>query len=292
VFAHHVARGASNYFLGSPSLMLALALYEHDSGQPIRQIDSWGIDTSDPQHGQQRQSWSYWLAQAHARGIETGGTSCGYMAEPERDAGLAGLREQVGDYLQDAVQAPGHKNYVVASYATSNEPYLSHAARLQDECAALGLECDVTMLPARPAGEPWKDSILHCQRIGQTILDGLNKHGRPVIYMDADDHIVKAPTLPDGLDVGMIRNQERQHYEPRGLPYLPMSQVCAFAPTEAARAALALVLQMEAHVTGHRALNGLWAAMERTGTVKDISAHFRGCIEQTPNRSRTTVCKT
>ena len=50
VFEHH----DTNYFLGSPSMMLALALWEHDNGQEIEEIRSWGIDTSDPSHAQQR----------------------------------------------------------------------------------------------------------------------------------------------------------------------------------------------------------------------------------------------
>ena len=46
----------TNYFLGSPSLMVMVALYEHDMGDKLSEIRSWGIDTSDPSHSQQRQS--------------------------------------------------------------------------------------------------------------------------------------------------------------------------------------------------------------------------------------------
>jgi hypothetical protein len=89
----------SNYFLGSPSLMLMLALYEHDNGEPVEYIQSWGIDTSDPQHGQQRASWAWWLAFAQQRGIDIGGTANAFQAEYERDDGLRGLREQIGDEI-------------------------------------------------------------------------------------------------------------------------------------------------------------------------------------------------
>jgi hypothetical protein len=91
VFAHHIGGQGSNYFLGSPSLMLALALWEHDRGATIGQIDSWGIDTSDPQHGQQRQSWAFWIGQAMQRGIRFSGTATEFFAEPEKDDGLRGL---------------------------------------------------------------------------------------------------------------------------------------------------------------------------------------------------------
>jgi hypothetical protein len=98
-------RTAANYFLGSPSLMMALALYEHDCGATVKEIRSYGIDTSDPQHKQQRQSWSYWCSQAQARGIELGGTAADYMTEPDMDAGLAGLREKIGDEIKKHIKA-------------------------------------------------------------------------------------------------------------------------------------------------------------------------------------------
>jgi hypothetical protein len=90
----------SNYFLGSPSLMLMQALVEHDKGDTIDKICSWGIDTSDPAHGQQRSSWAYWISAARHRGITIGGTAMDFMAEFENDQGLRGLRELIGDKVQ------------------------------------------------------------------------------------------------------------------------------------------------------------------------------------------------
>lgn len=89
----------SNYFLGSPSLMLMLALYEHDQGQTVEEIRSWGIDTSDPQHAQQRASWAWWLAHAHQRGIALQGSSTAFQVEREMDDGLRGLRERIGNEM-------------------------------------------------------------------------------------------------------------------------------------------------------------------------------------------------
>jgi hypothetical protein len=57
------------YFMGSPSTILALALMEHDKGDTIEFIQSWGIDTGDPQHLCQRAAWSVWISQALSRGI-------------------------------------------------------------------------------------------------------------------------------------------------------------------------------------------------------------------------------
>jgi hypothetical protein len=90
---------AANYALGSPSYMLALALYEHDQGDTISYIQSYGIDTSDERHKQQRQSWAYWVSQAHVRGIELGGTMTDFFTECEMDEGLRGLREAIGDAI-------------------------------------------------------------------------------------------------------------------------------------------------------------------------------------------------
>jgi hypothetical protein len=82
------------YFLGSPSLMLALAVWEHRKGETIDTIQSYGIDTADPQHGQQRASWAWWTSQAAASGIAmTGGTTLDYQRDFELDVGLRNLRE-------------------------------------------------------------------------------------------------------------------------------------------------------------------------------------------------------
>ena len=97
----------TNYFLGSPSLMLMLAIYEHDQGDKISEIRSWGIDTSDPQHAQQRHSWAFWLSMAHQRDINLNGTSTAFFAEPEKDEGLQGLREYVGRSLMQMQKKTG-----------------------------------------------------------------------------------------------------------------------------------------------------------------------------------------
>jgi hypothetical protein len=100
----------SNYFLGSPSLMLILALYEHDNGDPVEEIRSYGIDTSDTQHAQQRQSWAWWTGKAQERGIKLTGTALNFQIEPEKDAGLQGLKEKVGSILVKDMNKSIHQN--------------------------------------------------------------------------------------------------------------------------------------------------------------------------------------
>jgi len=90
-----------NFFLGSPSLMLMLLLYEHDTqiDGKVEYVQSYGVDTKDPSHAQQRVSWAYWLHEVTDRGIDVGGTMASFMAVPENDKGLEGLREMVGKQL-------------------------------------------------------------------------------------------------------------------------------------------------------------------------------------------------
>ncbi len=76
---------------GSPSWMLAHALYEHACGNEIEYIQSYGIDTKDPSHMCQRPSWSQWCVRAEAMGIELGGTMTEFRNEPDQDEGLNGL---------------------------------------------------------------------------------------------------------------------------------------------------------------------------------------------------------
>jgi hypothetical protein len=58
----------TNYFIGSPSYMLALALYEG-----VKHIRVYGFDQSDEQHAQQRSAWTFWLAKAQMMGVRVDG---------------------------------------------------------------------------------------------------------------------------------------------------------------------------------------------------------------------------
>jgi len=84
-----------NYFLGSPSLMLAFALYEHDNGEPIDEIRVWGIDMADEEHKCQKTSWAFWISRATARGINITGCGLSFTGEVDNDAGLSGIKESL-----------------------------------------------------------------------------------------------------------------------------------------------------------------------------------------------------
>jgi hypothetical protein len=87
--------GPSAEFKGSPSWMIALALYEHDCGigERVSEIRSFGIDQLDPSHLSQRAAWAQWIVRAEFRGIKISGTAAAFRNEPETDAGLQGLVE-------------------------------------------------------------------------------------------------------------------------------------------------------------------------------------------------------
>jgi hypothetical protein len=92
--------GPSAEFKGSPSWMIALAIYEHDQGQTVEEIRSYGIDQLDASHVSQRAAWAQWIVRAEQRGIKIGGTAAAFRDEPETDAGLSGLAEYYRNELK------------------------------------------------------------------------------------------------------------------------------------------------------------------------------------------------
>jgi len=296
VFRHFVqptavgAMLAANYFLGSPSLMLAHALWEHDQGYEIAEIRSYGIDHNDGDHAQQRQSWAYWCAQAHARGIEMTGTALAFMQEPERDAGLVGLREMIGDQLEATLQADGHRDYVIVSHHTDDPEYNEYANQLRQRCAELGIP--VYLRNLGPVADYVAGVQLAVRSVMDTVEHALVAYKKPVIWMDIDDELLKAPTLPKGFDgFGYIQNPERQHY---GDAARPIGSFFAVTPTEAGASAIMLMRPWEQATSQHRAVNALVAACDKWSVLAmtDISAHFRGCWKIIPNGKRLTECYT
>lgn len=85
-----------NFWDGTPTRMFAHAIYEHDSGQTVEEIRSYGIDMQDTQHAPQLPVWCFWVAQALARGITLTGTALDRLSGPESDAGTAALRVAIG----------------------------------------------------------------------------------------------------------------------------------------------------------------------------------------------------
>jgi len=91
IFAHH----RTPYFLGSPAIMLAHALYEHDTGFEIGRIRAWGLDHMDEAHRQQRTAWAFWASRALDRGIEMDGCALNFTREHDNDTGLQWMHDDL-----------------------------------------------------------------------------------------------------------------------------------------------------------------------------------------------------
>jgi len=85
----------TNFFLGSPALMLALAIFEG-----VRHVRAWGLDMADGRHLQQRVAWAWWAHEAMVRGVTFSGCALNFMREMDNDEGLRGLREQIAAEIQ------------------------------------------------------------------------------------------------------------------------------------------------------------------------------------------------
>lgn len=279
-----------NYWDGTPSRMFAHAVYEHDNGQTVESIQSYGIDMQDPQHAPQLGPWLFWVAMAHARGIKLGGTMLDRMNEPESDEGTRALRPVIGAAMEVERQAAGRIDYTVVALYTP--AYQKHADTFLARCAELGIATDIRCVPEFAS---YHDAIMGLAQQGIAhARDVANETGRPVLWMDVDDMIDRKPTLPagDGYGFGFWRNPEKQIIE-TGLEY---GNGFALWPGRAGDAS-ADILQANiwAGLHMHRAIcatagavNGLFP---RFGAV-DISPNVRGCLTITPGKNRPAPCRT
>jgi hypothetical protein len=89
----------TNYFIGTPSYMLALAIYEG-----VNRLRVYGFDHADHQHHQQRQAWTFWMAKAQDAGIMIDG-SHNWLGEVDIDAEerMNPYRDRAGRAIQKAV---------------------------------------------------------------------------------------------------------------------------------------------------------------------------------------------
>lgn len=92
---------ATNYFIGSPSYILALALYEG-----YTHIRTYGFDQMDAEHAQQRAAWTFWLGKAQSMGCVVDGVHA-WLAEVDKDAaeGMNAYRDSCLPALKRAVDA-------------------------------------------------------------------------------------------------------------------------------------------------------------------------------------------
>jgi len=275
---------AQNYFLGSPSLILATALWEHDNGDTIEYIQSYGIDTSDERHKQQRQSWAFWCGQAMARGIKLGGTMCDFMLEPEMDAGLQGLRETIGDAMEGHIQAAGSTDYVIVTQHTDEPEWCERAAELEKKCRGLGIDFYAKNL-GPVSNQEHAEAIIKAHPFA-AVREALDLFNRPVLCMDCDDEIIKAPTLPEQFHIGLFKNPEKTVMNTD----LAAAGYFAVSPTETARKALDDFEPVAKASCRHRALCAIAGALAGTDALTDITKNVRGCFKINPSNHREKVC--
>jgi len=281
-FAFGPGKG-SNYFLGSPSLMLAHALWEHDNGATIGEVISYGIDTSDPRHGQQRASWAYWCAQAHARGITLGGTAFTFAGETEIDAGLAGLRERIGERLMAVDRTPPGP-LTVAFVASPAARYRDGAKRLELQARALGLGVQY----AEIGDMPEKEMERHWFAAMRAALD----RGEPVLAIGADDEIIARPRIAAGAwDIATIANPEAKIIK----THLRLAPFFVVNATPGGRQFLDMMETMASlGMNGHRILEAVCTLLHGRVRIVDATEQFRGCVKMNEggHGQRPGVCTT
>lgn len=297
VFRHHFEqafRGVDSdqintYFLGSPSIMLAHALYEHDQAETdedrIEYIQSWGIDTSDPTHGQQRTSWAFWVSQALSRGIRLGGTMCEFMHEHELDKGLNGLRERITDEIDAGRKTGPDTRVVVASFGTSE--YNEGLDRLERQCNALGVKSYIRRADPPAELDSKERALWIYQRKPATLSDAITEHGCTVMYVDADDELLCVPSFAGEWEIGVYQNPELS----AAPSHLRMASNIVARPG-AESAAWIDEWQSLCRITNdHRALNALYDMRysPRASYISDVTGYMRGVIKINPTRGRPTL---
>lgn len=307
--------GAKNYFLGSPSMMLALALYEHDRGETIEAIQSYGVDTDDIQHHQQRQSWAYWCGQVDKRGIPMGGTMQNFMFEEEHDAGLVGLRGRIGDGVQarldaeaaavdpetegveagvlslpDVEHAATEKkevDCVVVGVSSRGDHYEEAAERLANRAGELGMKTIITHVTPSP---PTPISRVCQLKFANSVREALQKYGKPILFMGVDDELLKAPVVSSKeFDVGIIDNPEAKIIH----THLRVAPFALFKPTEATFKFIDYWEKWTQLTNDHRALQMAVDMMYSTRVrIENVTKDFEGCIRMTPHGARDRACMT
>lgn len=277
VFSHF---GMPVYFLGSPSVMLALALYEHDNGQTIEYIQSYGIDTKDPSHMQQRSSWAFWICRAIDRGIKIGGTALDFMQEPDNDVGLAGIKDMITAELlkrnRNKAKTGDVSKYTVATVYTDDDYYRGGMERLKAQAESFGLDFYAHLVKNKPEGVTIRRWATSQKPVA--IVEAMDAFpGQGVLYLDADDELLAAPAFPV-CDIGYSQNPEmgaiptHLHYAPFGFfaNSKPAREFCKqwreFCELAGDHRALQMTITMLLHQNG------------KNGTFSDVTDYFKNCI--------------
>lgn len=162
---------------------------------------------------------------------------------------------------------------VIVSYATNDGIYDRFLTRLAARCDAHGLRHDLRLIAPTTRLDA-------CLRKPSFILEMLDLHQKPVLWLDADAVVERSFDLPgEPWDIGLVPNTSwwRRRRNPTS------AFVVAAAPTEAARSFLEAWIYLcrwpeLANRTDHGRLT--WARQMRRGSYReiDISRSLRRAI--------------
>lgn len=110
---------------------------------------------------------------------------------------------------------------IIVSFATDDEVYPAYLDRLRRSCDKAGLMCDLAVIPAQRRETA-------CRSKPRFLLEKLEKHNQPIVWLDADALVMRPFDLPPGeWDVGLVPNTIRN----RRRAYPMASFVVALRPT-------------------------------------------------------------
>jgi hypothetical protein len=154
---------------------------------------------------------------------------------------------------------------VVTSFYTDTWEYPAHAERLRAECDALGLGHHIV---ERPDAGPY---LANCRQKPVHLLETLRALGRPLLWVDVDGSIVRAPEDMDGVDFAGVRMApDRDRAWHVGTMY--------FGATEAAEALLRLwVRALDSETSDEAAFDRAWRSGRWRGEVRALPPRYMAC---------------
>lgn len=151
------------------------------------------------------------------------------------------------DQAPSAMPKPlSHVTPIVISFYCGDQYYYEAADRLRDDCARVGLDCDIVELQKRP-GETWLEI---CRKKIPFYLEMQTKHRRPVLWMDVDCRLLRRPDVLEDAhcDVaGFLRGFKYvRGFDPMALSRFFQPSILLFNNTPTGRAFLTFMADLEA----------------------------------------------
>ena len=160
---------------------------------------------------------------------------------------------------------------IVVSLYSGHDYYRRAADRLRSDCERLNVESDIVELENIDD----LDWIAICRRKVPFFLEMMNRHQRPILWLDADSRIGEWPGVFDGQTcdlAGFLRGlRYLRDFDPVALPRFFSPFALYFNCTPAAREFLETMVALEREFRGHATddffLEEAWRAHERELTV-------------------------